>query len=162
MRTKMTFITGPGIHVDMNHPLPYTSNRPSVTHQLIAACEKDYDVAVITTCEDTLHEQAGSAHVIRINGQSDAAIIWYCQKILNESDVVICLNCCKTMEPIRSILIGVRPDSRFYNSCFSDGENKYPRLHNVTQAFRLSVFALPDEAVQDILNDLSLFPITGK
>jgi NAD-dependent deacetylase len=42
--------------------------KPNYCHKLIAELEKQYDITVITTNVDTLHEQAGSTTVIHMHG----------------------------------------------------------------------------------------------
>lgn len=45
------------------------SVKPNEGHNLVAALERDYDVTVVTQNVDTLHEMAGSTHVIHLHGQ---------------------------------------------------------------------------------------------
>jgi len=161
-KTNITFITGPGIHTDLNHSLPYVSETPTEAHRLITTAELRHNVTVITTCEDTMHEQAGSTHVVHITPESDEKQLRHCCEILAASDVVVCQNCFRSQEPIRSILPGIRPDSRLYSGHFNDGENTLPRFPNLTAAFKLSVFAPPAEAICDILRHLNDFPIVDE
>lgn len=158
-KTSITFITGPGIHTDMDHPLPYVSPVATEAHYLIASIELHHAVTVITTCTDDFHEQAGSSHVVHITPESDEAQLQHCREILAASDVVVCQNCFRTKEPVRSILSGVRPDSRLYSAYFNDGENRFPRLENLTDAFKMSVRAAPAEAICDIIRHLHEFPV---
>ena len=58
-KTNIKFITDPGTHTDLDHSLPYVSETPTEAHYLIANTELRHNVTVITTCEDTMHEQSG-------------------------------------------------------------------------------------------------------
>lgn len=42
--------------------------KPNYCHEIIAKLEKDYDIAIITTNIDNLHEKAGSSKVIHLHG----------------------------------------------------------------------------------------------
>lgn len=43
--------------------------KPNLAHELIAEIEKDYDVNVITTNVDDLHEKAGSTNILHLHGE---------------------------------------------------------------------------------------------
>lgn len=43
--------------------------QPNLAHQLIAALEEDFDVAVVTQNVDDLHERAGSTYVLHLHGE---------------------------------------------------------------------------------------------
>nr|WP_229648954.1 Sir2 family NAD-dependent protein deacetylase [Vibrio splendidus]MCC4879462.1 NAD-dependent protein deacylase [Vibrio splendidus] len=50
--------------------LEMLSAKPNVAHKAIAELEKRYEVVVITTNLDNLHEQAGSTNVIHVHGNT--------------------------------------------------------------------------------------------
>ena len=43
--------------------------KPNLAHELIAKLEDAYDVTVVTQNVDSLHEKAGSTHIIHLHGQ---------------------------------------------------------------------------------------------
>ena len=43
--------------------------KPNRGHELLAAMEKNFNVAVITQNVDNLHERAGSSHIIHLHGE---------------------------------------------------------------------------------------------
>ncbi len=47
----------------------YKDVKPCDGHRLVAELERDYDVTVVTQNVDTLHEAAGSSHVIHLHGE---------------------------------------------------------------------------------------------
>lgn len=47
----------------------YKDVQPCLGHKLLAEMEKDYDMTIVTQNVDTLHEAAGSTHIIHLHGE---------------------------------------------------------------------------------------------
>lgn len=158
MKQKIVMFTGNGIHGDLGIIEPCENTIPTVAHQKIAALQKEHEVAVITTCQDTLHEQAGIQKVIHLNDDSpteeqNAEII----QLLQEADICTLLGCISTKPPIRPLLDAIRPEARLYLCYFNEGEGKMPNRKNLVKAFCASCRSLPDESIDLMINDFKRF-----
>lgn len=61
--------------------------RPNAAHLALARLQKEYPapVSIITQNVDTLHEKAGSEHVLHIHGQIDQAVCLNCGRVMQAS-----------------------------------------------------------------------------
>jgi len=160
MKKKMVIFTGQGIHGDLEILTTAQMTGPNAAHHKIAALQNDYDVTVLTTCEDDAHEQAGINKVVHIgNEELPEERLNELKRIIRLADVCLFLGCQKTRQPVRSLLISVPSECRMYVCFFNKGENKSPRLKNLTQAFCASCFAHPEESIDIVVNDMERFQV---
>ena len=157
---KMVIFTGQGVHGDLDVLTPEQMTKPNGAHHKMAELQGEYDVTVLTTCEDDAHEQAGINNVIHIgNVELLEERLEELKHIIRKADVCVFLGCQRTKQPIRSLLISVPPTSRMYICYFNEGENKGPRMKNLTEAFCASSFSHPEEGIDFVLKDIGRFGI---
>lgn len=159
MKKKMVIFTEQGVYGDLDVLQHGQMTSPSAAHYKMADAQNQYDVTVLTTCADESHEQAGITDVIHIGHEEpDEKRKEELNDIIRQADVCVFVGCVRTAQPIRSLLISVPSSCKLYNCHFNEGENKFPRLKNLMDAFCASFFAPPAEAFADVLKDLERFP----
>lgn len=141
MKPKITLMTDEHI---LNHQESMSDSGNTLTKEtllLMEKLEKDFEVTIITSMKEDIHEKAGSTTVIHVCDRQDTHVIQAAKTAMVQSDACIIVDALPTVQPLCDILLEIPAKSILIHCYYSDGVNKLPKGGHVCRAFRYSSYA---------------------